>query len=908
MKKLLSFILCLLLFHILSFGAAAASADDAVTVKVGIYENQPKIFTDEHGKASGFWADVIEYVASQEGWKIEWVHGTWTECLQKLEYSDIDIMPDVAYSEARDEIYDFSQETVYVSWSRVYAQKGSAIQAIPDLEGKTIAVLHGSINVEGPDGIKKLVQAFNINCTFIETDSYLKVFDLVANKNADAGVVSKDFAYTHEDEFNLQETSIVFQPAHLFFAFPQGSNMTPYFAERVDYYVKQLKANTGSMYYQSLERWFGAKPVEKPMIPEWAKWMLIGIGGLVIVFAAFVFILRSQVSRKTKELVREQADIKLILDTSPVLIFYKNRQGKFLRVNKAFAAALNMSEEGFLGKTVFDLYSRDIAQSMTVDDRAVFESGLPKLNIVEQYESATGLRWVQTDKVPVLDKNGNAVALVGFAVDITERKRAEEALRLASRYTRSLIEASLDPLVTISHDGKITDVNKAAEEARGIPREQLIGSDFSDYFTEPEKAMEGYNRVFAEGRVRDYALTLKHASGRTIDVLYNAAVYRDEAGKVQGVFAAARDITERKRMEEAIQASEIKYRRLFEAARDGILILNSDTGLIIDVNPFLIEMLGFSYEEFLGKKIWELGLLKDIIANKDAFLELQRKGFVRYEGLPLKTTAGLRLEVEFVSNVYEVDHKKVIQCNIRDITERKRAEEARERLSQALKAQISELETFSYGIAHDLKSPLISIEGFARLLKEDLQNQKAENVKEDIRLLESGVKKMQGFLHSTLEYSRAGRLIKRTNNVSFSEIVNEALADYRAQISAIGAVVSKPKTFPRVYVDKSMIIEVMANLIQNAVKYRDEAVPLKIEIGYESPSGETIFYVSDNGIGIDPVEATKVFDLFYRGTSHVEGSGIGLKIVKKIIEAHGGKIWIKEDQIRQGYHDMLYAA
>jgi PAS domain S-box-containing protein len=120
-------------------------------------------------------------------------------------------------------------------------------------------------------------------------------------------------------------------------------------------------------------------------------------------------------------------------------------------------------------------------------------------------------------------------------------------------YARSLLEASLDPLVTISAEGKITDVNEASVQVTGVPRERLIGTDFSNYFTEPEKAREGYRKVFSEGYVRDYPLAIRHASGRLTEVLYNASVYKDEQGKVLGVFAAARDITERKRAEERIQ-------------------------------------------------------------------------------------------------------------------------------------------------------------------------------------------------------------------------------------------------------------------------------------------------------------------------------------------------------------------
>ncbi len=144
---------------------------------------------------------------------------------------------------------------------------------------------------------------------------------------------------------------------------------------------------------------------------------------------------------------------------------------------------------------------------------------------------------------------GEVQGVFAAARDVTERKRLEEDLRVASLYARSLIEASLDPLVTISPDGQITDVNEATEQVTGVPRDRLIGSDFSDYFTEPDQARAGYRKVLSDGLVRDYPLTIRHVAGRTTDVLYNAMVYRNEAGQVQGVFAAARDVTERKRAE-----------------------------------------------------------------------------------------------------------------------------------------------------------------------------------------------------------------------------------------------------------------------------------------------------------------------------------------------------------------------
>jgi PAS domain S-box-containing protein len=142
-------------------------------------------------------------------------------------------------------------------------------------------------------------------------------------------------------------------------------------------------------------------------------------------------------------------------------------------------------------------------------------------------------------------------------------------------------------------------------------------------------------------------------------------------------------------LEEALIASEIRYRRLFESAKDGILILDAETGMIIDVNPFLIKLLGYSKESFIEKTIWEIGFLKDIIDNKDKFLELQLDKYVRYEDLPLETATGRKINVEFVSNIYAEGRKKVIQCNIRDITDRKRTEEVLRQKTALLEAQIN---------------------------------------------------------------------------------------------------------------------------------------------------------------------------------------------------------------------------
>ncbi len=192
-----------------------------------------------------------------------------------------------------------------------------------------------------------------------------------------------------------------------------------------------------------------------------------------------------------------------------------------------------------------------------------------------------------------VDEFSEIAGAINLMMDtLADRK---ETIRQAAHYARSLLEASLDPLVTINAEGKITDVNEASVKVAGVAREALLGTDFAQYFTDPQKASEGYQQVFAKGFVTDYPLAIRHISGRITDVLYNASVYRDEQGRVLGVFAAARDVTERKKAESYIQAASV-----FTYAREGIIITDTD-GTILNVNDSFIRITGYGHEEVLGQ-------------------------------------------------------------------------------------------------------------------------------------------------------------------------------------------------------------------------------------------------------------------------------------------------------------------
>ena len=273
--------------------------------------------------------------------------------------------------------------------------------------------------------------------------------------------------------------------------------------------------------------------------------------------------------------------------------------------------------------------------------------------------------------------------------EIIKSKQAEEKIKHAAEEWRTTFDSIKEPISIHDKDFRVVRANKAFAAAVGMEIGELLGKKCYEIIhatEEPwptcphQQTLESGKQMteeFFEPRLRRY-----------LEV--SASPIFNDQNEVLGSVHIAKDITERKQVEEALKISETRYRRLFEAAQDGILILDADTGRITDVNPFLVKMLGYSHEYFLGKKVWEIGAFKDIEVSKAAFSELQTRGYVRYEGLPLQTKDGQLIDMEFVSNVYMVNHHKVIQCNIRDITDRKRAEEALQKAHDELEERVKE--------------------------------------------------------------------------------------------------------------------------------------------------------------------------------------------------------------------------
>lgn len=304
-----------------------------------------------------------------------------------------------------------------------------------------------------------------------------------------------------------------------------------------------------------------------------------------------------------KHLHESESHLRAIIDSEPECIKIVDAQGNLIAMNPAGLAMVEADSLAQLaGQPVLNVIAPEYRTAFVQMHKRVLTGSSEQLEY-EVIGLKGGRRWLETHAVP-LEENGGIVHLA-VTRDITQRKAAEATIKSNAAYTRSLIEASLDPLVTINTEGKITDVNTATENITGVGRASLVGSDFANYFTDPEKARAGYLSVFSQGSVIDYPLAIRHVSGKVTYVLYNASVYKDSDGKVLGVFAAARDVTERK-------AAEAKLRMLstaIEQSPASVVIANIDVEIEY-VNPRFTKTTGYSEAEVIGQnpRILQSGL------------------------------------------------------------------------------------------------------------------------------------------------------------------------------------------------------------------------------------------------------------------------------------------------------------
>jgi PAS domain S-box-containing protein len=424
---------------------------------------------------------------------------------------------------------------------------------------------------------------------------------------------------------------------------------------------------------------------------------------------------------------------------------------------------------------------------------------------------------------------------------------------LDSAYARSLIEASLDPLVTISSEGKITDVNQATVAVTGVGREKLIGSDSCDYFTEPENARKGYKRVFEQGTVRDYPLAIRHVSGRITDVLYNASVYKNEAGEVQGVFAAARDITRRKRAGDALRARKAELRGAQRMAKLGGWYLNVQTGKVVwteeihrifGLDPKLPAPMYQQQKQILAVDSWE---------RLDAAIEKTRRTGEPYDiELQLIRPDGSYRWITTRGEAVRDEAGQVVRLHgtAQDVTERKEAEESLAKKTQELVRSNEELAQFAYAASHDLQEPLRKIVAFGGRLTAHCGETMDEQARDYLDRMQNAAHRMSQLIDSLLALSQVTSRRRILEPVDLNQVVADVLNDLEVRVQESGGRVDVGQ-LPTLMADRFQMHQLFQNLIGNALKFHKQDVPPVVQVHAVRSAKAWEIHVEDNGIGFD---------------------------------------------------------
>jgi PAS domain S-box-containing protein len=438
---------------------ATGPATAAVEVRAGLEQNPPLSFIDEQGQAAGILVELLNQVATREGWQVVYVPDTFDRCLDKLKDGQIDLMVTIAYSKERAELFDFNRLNVIGIWGQLYAAQGSAIQSYFDLEGRRVAVMRKDIHHQA---FRSLLEKFGVNVTYVPVDNFDAVFAAIHGGQADAGVVGRLFALRNDEAYRVQATPLIFNPIEVHYAVRKGQN--GHLLAAIDRQLELFKADRDSPYYQSLERWLGV--LSKRSVPRWLKLALLAGGTLLLLLFWFNILLRRQVKNRTRHLELEVAErsraqkalleselkYRELVENANAIILRWNPDGK--------VTFLNEFGEKFFGFGKDELVGQDVVGTIVPETDSDGDNlaemirqicSRPEASATNENENIRkgGERvWVSWRNRPVHDDEGQLTGILSVGLDITERKRAELALRAFDRTKDDFISTAAHELRT----------------------------------------------------------------------------------------------------------------------------------------------------------------------------------------------------------------------------------------------------------------------------------------------------------------------------------------------------------------------------------------------------------------------------------------------------------------------------
>lgn len=485
--------------------------------------------------------------------------------------------------------------------------------------------------------------------------------------------------------------------------------------------------------------------------------------------------------------------------------------------------------------------------------------------------------------------------------EIDERRRTEDALRASEEQYRLLADNTSDVIWTSDLNFNMTYVSPAVEKLYGWQLQDWDTIGPTDYMPPASIALAQQSlarslEAWPEPRPATLELEQYRKDKTSFWVEVSARLLAGADGQPRGVIGVTRDVTERRRVAEALRVSQQLFISLLESLPQNIYSKDIQ-GRMVFVNQHYCEVAGKPASDIIGKTDWELHppelaakyleddrMVIETGQTIDVIEEHQPLGrdnfYVQVIKAPLFDAAG---QITGTLGIFW------------DITERVTLQREREALIAELESKNKELERFTYTVSHDLKSPLITVRGFMGFLEKDLESGQTARAMSDLKRIRTAADKMQRLLDELLELSRVGRMMGAPQRVPLEEIVHEAVDLVRGRLEARGVALDIAPNLPVVLVDRLRLLQVLQNLIDNAVKFMGDQPQPQITVGRSGSDrdGKPIVFVRDNGLGIEAAQQARVFDLFEKLETGSEGSGIGLALVKRIVEVHGGRIWLE---------------
>jgi PAS domain S-box-containing protein len=499
--------------------------------------------------------------------------------------------------------------------------------------------------------------------------------------------------------------------------------------------------------------------------------------------------------------------------------------------------------------------------------------------------------------------------------DISAQRLLElEASRLLNQFRTTLASIG-DAVIVTDPESCVTFMNPTAEKLTGWSQNDALQKHLTEVFNVVhEQSSRKLESLVAQaihvgvaiGQENHTVLIARDGTEWPIDS--NAAPIFDDAGQVVGVVLVFHDTGNRRTAEHELQTSEIRYRRLFESAHDGIIILDATTAKVLDANPFMADLLGYPREHFIGKELWEIGVLKDQEMSRSAMATLQKVGRIRYENLPLEHKDGRHIPVEFVSNVYREGRRNVIQCNIRDITERKRLTEDLATARRDADAANRAKSEFLANMSHEIRTPMSGILGFAEMLLVKDPEECAQIG--CVQIIRRNASHLLELINEILDLSKieAGQMKVERVSCDLPELLAEviSLMRHRAVVKGLKFGVKFEGPIPTlIQSDPMRLRQILVNLLGNAVKFTD-AGSIDLRVADDGAGGSDIVLhidVIDSGIGLAQEQLARLFRPFTQGDASITrkfgGTGLGLTISRQLARLLGGDVTV-ESQPRIG--------